>query len=157
MTTRKVIVGAAIVAVVAVGATVAHGYFAAAPATGVGQGRTATFEGLTNVELGATVGGLLVPGGDGDLVLRVHNGNAFPLAFTVTADTSGATSSAPGCPAPSVLDIVLPEVQAAVPVGADESPIVTMTGIVHLHVDAPSACQGAIFTIPVTATAEVTR
>jgi hypothetical protein len=102
----------------------------------------------------ATLDGVtpLAPGGVGDLVVAVHNPNPFPIEVVslTLADAAVVTSDAAGC-AGAVVSLAQP-VLALDPgptAAADGDTVVRVVAAVRMADDAPSACQGASFTVPV--------
>ena len=93
----------------------------------------------------------LVPGGDGDLVLVLRNTNAFDVTLTaITSGTRPATSDIAGCVGAEVVGLnAITFVAPATVLPAGVTVTVRLPAAVHMDVRAPSACQGATFTIPV--------
>ena len=132
------------------GTGAAFGYFTAG---GSGQGTAATAD---MQPIAVTVGtplSVLVPGGTADVTLALTNPNGFAVTVLgVVAD--GPTLADPGhsgCTPTSVqltgaatLDLSL---------AAGETQTVTLQDAASMGMSAPSACQGATFSIPLTTTA----
>lgn len=123
----------------------------------------ATAQGIGTLDVSASTIASLYPGADGNLLLRVHNPNQFPVKVTEVAQGSDPiTSNQVGCDVStlSVSDANLSnEVNQSHPivVGANrDSAKLTLHDVVSMSEDAENACQGAAFTIPVTLTAEST-
>ena len=155
----KLAIGAVIVAIATVTATMAWGFWSA-PATGHGTGATSTF-GITATGVVTSEGARLVPGGTGDVTFTVHNPNTFPVTVTVAFDAGRPITVDPadsGCDgsAMHVLDPLLTPIPLVVPPGAAAASV-TATGAVTMDSEAPSGCQGATFSVPVVVTAEVVQ
>jgi hypothetical protein len=95
----------------------------------------------------------LLPGGTAEVVLRVTNPNAFTVrlyaisaAGTITVDSghSGCTGSPVAFTPPTSPDI---------PVAGNGTMLVRLADAASMALSAPSACQGATFTVPVTVAA----
>lgn len=95
----------------------------------------------------------LYPGGDGVLVLEVHNPNAFDVSVVAIAPSPDpATSDPVECAA--YVSVNVDALPPTTPVAADGTVTVAVPDAVHLDVAAPTACQGASFTVPVLVTVE---
>lgn len=141
-------IGAAVV-----GALVAVGVASASwRATGAGSGyarATQAIE-LTTVDASATTTAQLYPGGTGDVIVVVSNPNPFPLDLdsivgsgTISSDRGAACDASTGVTfsARSGLGLVVP---------ASNTLRVTLAGAAAMSSASANACQGAVFTIPVT-------
>ena len=128
--------------------------FAAWLASGTGSG--AAKAGKVTIEVGAgqvTVGDLY-PGGSGDLNLSVTNTSTVPLVVTGVAKNGDITSDEIGCPGGTVTFADQTSLTSpSLPVSTDAVPF-TLTDAVSMAANAPTECQDAVFTIPVTVTAE---
>ena len=92
----------------------------------------------------------LVPGGDGDLVLVLRNTNAYDVTLTsVSSDTLPATSDTAGCVGAAVVALNPITLAPATLLPARATVTVRLVAAVHMDAHAPSACQGATFTVPV--------
>ena len=144
---------AALVFLLASGGT-AFAYFTGALRSAGGSASTGN---LQTVTISATVGGdapssKLYPGGPAaDVILRVNNPNSYAVKLfsisgngTITADgshsgctTTGVTFTPPGSP------------NITVPAG---NSLIHVSGAATMSTASLNACQGATFSIPVTAT-----
>lgn len=151
----KPLVATLVFVAVAAGAGVASAYWSST-GTGSGVATTGDMDPVTieSATAGDVGGSLLHPGGQSDVVLKVHNPNAFPVHVVNilqiedsdisghdgigSCDTTGVTYTAPI--GGSVADI---------PVG--DSTIV-LPDAASMDNSSDSGCQGATFDIPVTLT-----
>ena len=128
--------------------------FAAWTATGSGNGyaQAKTAVALTTVDVSASTTAQLYPGGTGDVLIKITNPN--PYAVTVTGVAAGgAITSDKGatCNGATGVTYTAPTSPSlAVPAGSSAQ--FTLTGAVAMSNASNNACQGAIFTIPVTLT-----
>ena len=130
----------------------AYGYWVVA-GTGSTETAAATMDAPAPA---ATVGepaAALYPGGDGALVLEVHNTNGFAVVVaSLAAGAEAATADPAACAAfVSVNAAAVPPTTAIEP---DATVTITVPGAVHLDAAVPSACQGATFTIPLLVTVQ---
>ena len=131
---------------------------------------------ISNLTVSATAThgdvGVLYPGSDGDVVVTIANPNPFPVAITAVNlptdttygagfTTSGLGTAKTGCSSTSS-DVMwshstatsgtLHILKVALVVGAlgqaDNPLVVTLTSDVYMAASAPSACEGAYFSMP---------
>jgi hypothetical protein len=122
--------------------------YAAWSQTGAGTGTAAAG---TIAPLGAvgTIGSTLYPGGSATLTVTVSNPNGRPVTVTSVALTGTVTASA-GCTTSGVTVSLPATVSVTVPAGG--SAPVTLTNAVSMSTSSTSDCQGATFTVPLSAT-----
>jgi hypothetical protein len=131
--------------------------FAAWTAGGSGNGyaKAGTVGALTTVDASASTTAQLYPGGTGDVVIKVVNPNAFPVTVTGVSGNGTITSDAgAGCNSSTGVTFTdttgLTEVAAA-----SATTTITLTNKAAMSSASANACQGAVFTIPVTLTGTV--
>jgi P pilus assembly chaperone PapD len=92
----------------------------------------------------------LMPGGSSDVVLRIFNPNPYALSLTsISVNGSIAVSAASGtCTLPGVTTNFPSHPAITVPAG---SSLVHLSGAALMSLGSQSGCQGATFTIPVSA------
>jgi len=151
LTAGTIVLGVALVASVA---------FAAWTATGSGSGysQATTAQALSTVDVSASTSAQLYPGGTGDMTIRFSNPNPYPVQVTgvsgsglpagITSDKVGCTGASTGVVFTNQTGLTI-DVPAAVGVTPGEASA-TLTGAVAMTNASVNACQGAIFTIPVT-------
>ncbi len=106
----------------------------------------------TAITVAATVGSQLYPGSTADLVVTVSNPNVS--AVTVTdLSLDGAVTATGGCTTPGVTVTLPSSVNLSVPAGG--SAPLTLTNAVAMTTSSSSDCQGATFTIPLTASGQL--
>lgn len=149
----KPLVAGIVFLAVATGAGAAYGFWSAS-GTGSGVATTGDMDAVTieSATAGDVTGSPLYPGATGDVVLKVHNPNAFAVHVvnilqvedaditasggTGSCDTTGVTYTAPT----TVADI------------APGYSTISLTGAVAMDSTSDDGCQGATFEIPVTLT-----
>jgi P pilus assembly chaperone PapD len=150
MTHRKktlLATAAAVLVLISVGSGTAFAYFTA---TGSGAAAASTGTMLT-VTVAATTGTpstMLYPGGNGDVALQVTNPNSFAVTL-VSVTGSGTITGSGGCSPGSTVTFTT-QTGLSVPIAASSTTQVHLANAAAMTTAAPSACQGATFTIPVT-------
>jgi hypothetical protein len=147
-TTKKLTAGT-IVLGVALAASVA---FAAWTATGTGSGYTqaTTASALTTVDVSASTSAQLYPGGTSDVKIEISSPNPYPVLVTSVVG-SGAITSDKGAACNASTGVSFTDqtsLSIAVPAGGTTAH--TFTNAASMTNASDNACQGAIFTIPVT-------
>jgi hypothetical protein len=123
--------------------------FAAWNSTGSGSGaaQATTAKALTTTAASTT--SQLFPGADGDLKITVKNDNGYPVRVTdVTGSGTIASDKGPACDASTGVTFTDQHTQA-LDVPAGSSTTFTLSAVVHMSNASDNACQGAVFTIPV--------
>lgn len=127
---------------------------------GAAYSKAGTAQPISTVDVSASTSATLYPGASPDALIKFSNPNSFPVKVTAVAlDTSGSISADAGhsgCAGTNVsytnqsgLSLVVPAASG----GVNGVLQTTLTGSVSMLSSAPDACQGAVFTIPVTITA----
>jgi hypothetical protein len=122
--------------------------------TGTGGGTASSATGtMATPSVVAFIGGdapssALLPGGSGDVMLRINNPNAYPVTLTaIAANGSIVVSGASGTCTMTGVTTNFPSSPAiAVPAG---STLFHLSGAALMSLGSQSGCQGATFTIPV--------
>lgn len=126
--------------------------WAAWTATGSGSAASGatTALALTTVDATALASAQLYPGGSGDVVVKVHNPNPFAVTVSqvvgngaITSDKGAACNAATGLTFTGRTDL-------AVSIPASTTTTITLAGAAAMDGTSNDACQGAVFTIPVT-------
>jgi hypothetical protein len=151
---RRLVAGGVALAAALAG-TAAWAYWTAA-GTGTGSAGSGTMQAVTVTALvaGDQPGSALLPGGlAADVVLRVHNPNPYPVQLTAVTAAGVVTADAahPGCTTTGVT--FLPPAAPQLTVAAASTLLVDLPAAASMATSAPSGCQGATFSIPVTVTA----
>jgi hypothetical protein len=122
--------------------------YAAWSQTGAGTGAAAAD---TTDPLGAlaTISSTLYPGSSATLTVTVSNPNPRPVTVT-SIDRTGPVAASAGCTTSGVTVSLPATVSVTVPAGG--SAPVTLTNAVAMSTSSSSDCQGATFTIPLSAT-----
>jgi hypothetical protein len=111
---------------------------------------------LSTVDVSASVSTLpnaLYPGANGDVSIRIHNPNPFPVKVTQVA-SNGAVTASGGIGTCSTTGVLLNSpvsTNIEVSAGAD-SVATTLTNAAHMSSASENGCQQATFTIPVSLT-----
>jgi hypothetical protein len=124
--------------------------------SGNAYSKGATASPLTLSDASASTTGDLYPGANGTLKLKVANPNSFPVRITAVTLTAGATisSNVAGCNSGGT-GVTLPD-QTGLALDLSANAAATtfsIAGAVHMSNSSDTACQGAVFTIPVDVTA----
>jgi hypothetical protein len=125
--------------------------------TGTGTAAAGSAQVLTTITLEGTAvaaGGLLYPGGTGDVVVKVHNPNPYPVRLTSIAP-NGAVTAVAGTGAGTCTTTGVTFDGAT---WSDDSHVVGANGDVkfkladtaHMANTSDDGCQGATFSVPVT-------
>lgn len=141
---RLIIVGAALL--VLVGAGVA---LAAYLSSGVGAGQANASEAVNSTITPGANGTALYPGATGTFTVTINNPNAYPVTVTsISAGSSQATGADNACAAGTVTSSALTNPpNTVIPPGGSGTYTLTSTMIA----DPDNSCQGASFTLPLTA------
>jgi hypothetical protein len=138
--------------------------YAAWTSTGSGSGyaKATSSQALTTVDVSASTTATLYPGADGDLLLKIHNPNPYPVQVTdvtgngtITADASHSTCGSDGSHPTGVTYTNQTGLTINVPNASTDSgdgngnKQVTLSGSVHMSNSSDNSCQGATFTVPV--------
>lgn len=145
---RKVATATAVVAMAACGTALAAWLISS---TGPGAGAIGSLTAPT-IQAGSIDGSACLPGGTCSAYLDVNNPNSTDLTLTgLSAGTgTGTTSKGTSCPISniSISSSVASGLSIDVPSGDKQ---VVVPAVFMLSPSAPTACQGATFTTPVTA------
>jgi hypothetical protein len=161
LTRKRQLIGGAI-ALLVLGAVAL--VYAAWTATGGGSGyaKATTAQALTTVDVSASTTATLYPGANGDLLLKIHNPNPYPVQVTdvtgngtITADASHSTCGSDAQHPTGVtftnqsgLSINVPDANTNSGDGAGNKQT-TLSGSVHMSNASDNSCQGATFAVPV--------
>lgn len=118
-------------------------------ATGAGA-TTATAGTSSALTVSGTVVGALAPGSSADLKVTVTNPSVRPVTVRTVVLNGSVGASAP-CSTPGVTVTLPGTVSLTVPAGSSAD--LTLANAVAMSTASSSNCQGATFTIPLTATA----
>ncbi|MDT0168088.1 hypothetical protein [Pseudarthrobacter sp. BRE9] len=140
---------------VTAGAGTAYAYWTAG-GTGSGSAAAGTMQTVT---VDALVAGdnprtALIPGGSADVVLRLTNPNPYAVqVYSITANGPATADAAhPGCTTTGVsFTGTTAPLSPATSVAANSSTLLTLPGSAVMDTTSLAACQGATFSLPVTA------
>ncbi len=153
-TPARLAVAASVTAVVIAGGLTTFGAWTVG-GSGDGYAKAVTVSNLTmNNASGATVADLY-PGGTGNVEISVTNPNVFPVTITaVTANGAAASLTDPvNCTTTGVTFITTTGLTQAVAAGPGVITTFTLSGKAEMDNTSLNACQGDVFTLPVTLTA----
>lgn len=120
--------------------------------TGSATSKAQTAQDLTTVDVSATTPATLYPGATGDASISISNPNSYPVRVTSVA-ASGAIVSDKGVACDASTGVTFTDQTAlALDVAAGATTTFTLAGSVSMSNVSDNACQGAVFTIPVTLT-----
>jgi len=121
--------------------------------TGNGYSKAVTSSNLTLNDASASTVGDLVPGGTGNVKVSVTNPNPFAVTITSVTSTGSITSDVgAACDSSSPLSFT-DQTGLSLALGAGATTTFTLSGAAAMSVGAVTACQGAVFTIPVSVAA----
>jgi hypothetical protein len=139
------VIGAVTVAVVGTGV----GYAAwNASGSGTGYTKAGTAQPLSSVDVSAGAAAQLYPGATGDLIIKIHNGNSYPVRITSITGTGPAVASG-GTGTCTTTGVTFTNQNGVFDVPAGSDAQFTLTGAVHMSNASDDGCQGATFAIPV--------
>ena len=122
--------------------------------SGNGYAKASTASAITLADASASTSGDLYPGGAGDLKIKASNPNSFPVRITAVAGNGTITSDTVGCTSANHAVTLTDQTGLSIDLTANASNTVsTLDDVVHMGSSAANACQGAVFTIPITVTA----
>ena len=151
---------ATVVAALGFGSGASYAYFDS-HGSGTGVVTTGSLSGVTVVDDGASTDGLLLPGAGADVVVAVHDADAFAVTVTDVEQSPGSTITADAAHADAGCSGSATGVSFAdaggtgglpATVGPGATVDVHLSGAARMSDAAADACQGARFTIPVTVT-----
>jgi hypothetical protein len=148
---RRISRRAAVVAVLVLAVGVAGIASAAwlASGTGSGNAKATTAQALTTVDASADTTAQLFPGGTGDLVIKIHNPNSYPVQVQ-TITQNGTPTASGGSGTCTTTGVSLTTISGATDnVPASSTAEFTHAGKVSMSNASDDGCQGATFTIPV--------
>ena len=144
---KRLAVGALFV-VIAIGGSVAVAAWLSG-GTGSGFAKATTAQALTTIDASASTSATLYPGATGNVTVDINNPNPYPVRVTsvtgngtITSNAGAACNASTGVAFANQTGLTLD-----VPAGTDAS--FTLTGAVSMSNASDNACQGAVFTIPV--------
>jgi predicted ribosomally synthesized peptide with SipW-like signal peptide len=136
--------------VVGLGAGAAYAYFTSV-GSGTGSASTGTVQTVTVAASTATPSTALLPGGTGDVTLKVTNPNGYAVTLVSVTGTGGAISADaghPGCTTTGVTFTNQTGLSTTIP--ASSTSIIDLAGAAVMSAASSAGCQGATFSIPVT-------
>lgn len=123
--------------------------FAAWNSTGTGSGSAAATTARALTTTAASTTAQLFPGATGDLKITIKNDNAYPVRVTDVAG-NGVITSDKGAACDASTGVTFTDRHGQTfDVPANGSATFTLTGAVQMSNASDNACQGAVFTIPV--------
>jgi hypothetical protein len=150
---RRLIVGTLTIVVLAAAALV----YAAWTTNGSGSGyaKAGTSQALSTIDVSASTTASLYPGTTGDVLIKVSNPNGYAVRVTgvsLNGTNSDITpdGSHSGCTTTGVS--FTNQSSLAIDVAANSATQATLSGAASMSNASLNACQGAVFTIPVTLT-----
>ena len=123
--------------------------------TGEAYAKAGTAAAISTVDVSASTTATLYPGVTGDVLIKLDNPNPYPVTVTSVTGSGSITADAghSGCTTTGVtftnqtgLSLVIPAKSG----GVDGVLQTTLTGAASMSNASLNACQGAVFTIPVT-------
>lgn len=150
---RLVVVIVAIMGLVGAAGGVAYAYWTS-HGSGSGSGTTGTMTinvtGLVGDDTNQTT---LIPGGTGDVILRVTNPNSFPVHVTSITSNGSATAS-PVCTPTGVTFNAPSDYTPAQFTLSPGSSLIRLGGASSMSTASASGCQGSTFSMPLSVTVQ---
>jgi hypothetical protein len=123
--------------------------FAAWTSTGSGTGSVTSTTSVNSTISPDGSGNPLYPGGSTSFTVKIDNPNSYAVSVTsISAGSSGATGSTGSCAAGSVTSDAASNPSGTIAAGGSAD--YTLTA--HMNGNAADGCQGATFSLPLTAT-----
>ena len=132
----------------------AYAYFTSS-GQGTGSGSVGTMQTVTISSATVSPSTPLLPGGSGDVTLKVTNPNGFAVTLVSVVGTGGAItadSGHPGCTTTGVTFANQTGLSTNIP--ADSTTAIDLPGAASISTASSAGCQGATFSIPVTITVQ---
>lgn len=155
---RRLVTLAGSVAMLIVGSIVFAAWLV--PGNGSGYAKAKQSQALTTSDVGATTTAQLYPGATGDVKVQINNPNAFPVTVTAVDGNGAISSNNAGCTdvggdvsKKTGVTYSNQSLSSGNVVPANGSLTLTLSNAVSMSNESVNACQGAIFSIPVTFTA----
>jgi hypothetical protein len=128
--------------------------------SGSAYGKAGSAQALTTLDASADTSATLYPGSTGDVTLKISNPNPYAVQVTGVSLNGTNASITPdaqheGCTTTGVSFTDQSGLTVAVPAksgGTNGTATATLSGAVSMSNASLNACQGAVFTIPVTLT-----
>jgi hypothetical protein len=146
--------GAAAAVIIGLSGGAAYAYFTSS-GSGSGVATTGSMETVTIAAITSqTPNTALLPGSAGEVVVNVHNPNAFAVSLvSVVADGSISVSGGlGGCTVANSGVSFTSQNGLSVPIPATTTKLVRLAGAASMSSTSANGCQGATFSIPVTIT-----
>ena len=120
--------------------------------SGTAAARATSAQALSTVDASASTSAQLYPGGSGDVKLSIHNPNAYPVRVT-SVTGSGTITSDKGAACDASTGVTFAnQTGLSLDVAAGATTTFTLSGAASMSNASDNACQGAVFTIPVSLT-----
>ncbi|HYN97536.1 MAG TPA: hypothetical protein VES42_27175 [Pilimelia sp.] len=142
--TKLVVAFAATLVTVGI-ASAAWAYWQAS-GTGTATATAATAK-VLRIDAVGSLPGRLYPGGSTDLRITVTNENPYPIQVDLVQPNGAITADKPGCVNHGVT--LAERADVGWELAANDDDVLVLAGAVSMPANAPNACQGATFTIPV--------
>jgi hypothetical protein len=130
------------------------------PGNGQGYSKASSAQALTTSDVSASTTAQLYPGGSGDVKVKIDNPNPFAVTVTkieangaVSSDQVGCTDVGGDASKATGVGFSTQNLNSGNVVAANGSLSLTLNNAASMTNASVNACQGAVFTIPVTFTA----
>ena len=142
------------IAVIAASCGIAFAYWGS-QGSGTGSAATGTMTIHVDAIQGTDANGSsLVPGGSGDVIVRVTNPNSFSVHVTAISGNGAPTASNLCTPTGVTFTSPTDYSAAAFTMTAGQTTLFRLVGAAGMSLSSASSCQGATFTIPVSVTVQ---
>jgi hypothetical protein len=118
--------------------------------SGTGYAKAASSSDLVLADASAATGADLFPGAGGDVKVKVTNPNAFPVRITAVTGTGAITSTGGAACNASTGVTFTDQTGLSLDLDPGETDTFTLNDAVSMSNASANACQGAVFSVPVT-------
>ena len=150
---RRALIFLAVIALFSLVAGAAYAYFTSSGSQS-GSGTAGSLQSVTMAATTGTPGTPLLPGGSGDVTLKVTNTNNYAVTL-VSVSGAGSVSADGGHPGCTTTGITFTsQTSLNISIAANGTTQVDLPNAASMSAASSSGCQGATFSIPVTITVQ---
>jgi hypothetical protein len=120
--------------------------------TGSGYAKAQSAQALSTVDVSASTTATLYPGANGDVLIKVHNPNPYPVRVTDITGNGAVTADAGHASCVTTGVTFTDQSGLSFDIAANDDAQTTLSGSAHMSNASDNGCQGATFTIPVSLT-----
>jgi hypothetical protein len=140
--------------VIGLASVAAYAYFTSA-GTGTGSASVGTVAAVSISSATVSPSTPLLPGGTGDVTLKVTNPGGFAVTLVSVAGTAGAITADSGHPGCTTTGVTFTsQTGLSTVIAPDSTAAIDLPGAAAMSTASSPGCQGATFSIPVTITVQ---